>query len=109
MENVRQFAFHDRVSKTKPTHERLDAYMEKLNAGGTLTRDEKDALVGRFYGAFGQRDGARLKYMGWVWDFTSYTKEYLVYQYGQWHSYRAFDKTSLRKAIYGRVDRIVEA
>ena len=46
--------------------------------------------------------------MGWQYDFRNSLKNYVVKQYGHWSEYWAPDKTSLRKAIYGRIDKIVE-
>lgn len=108
MNNVYQFAFHENVSSTKPNYPRKDALMKKLNEGVPLTRQEKDDLVDSFYGTFGQRHGATIRYAGWIWDFRPFTKTYLVKQYGGWQEYQAFDKTSLRKALYGRIEAIVE-
>ena len=50
----------------------------------------------------------RFKLMGWSYDFRSYLKRYLVKQYGQWTEYYAPNKTLLRKAVYGRIEEIVE-
>lgn len=48
------------------------------------------------------------KLMGWLYDFRNHLKRYVVKQYGQWTEYYAPNKTLLRKAIYGRIDEIVE-
>lgn len=48
------------------------------------------------------------KLMGWCYDFRDKMKKYLVKQHGQWSEYWAPSKTLLRRAIYGRIDKIVE-
>ena len=44
----------------------------------------------------------------WKLHFRNSLKNYVVKQYGRWSEYWAPDKTSLRTAIYGRIDKIVE-
>lgn len=46
--------------------------------------------------------------MGYRFDFSDVIHTYLVKQYGQWREYYAPDKTSLRKTIYGRIQKIIE-
>ena len=48
------------------------------------------------------------KLMGWAYNFKPYLKKYLVKQYGQWQEYYAPNKTTLRRTIYGRIDKIQE-
>jgi hypothetical protein len=45
---------------------------------------------------------------GWKYDFRKHLKRYLVKQYGQWTEYYAPNRTLLRKAVYGRIEEIVE-
>ena len=75
----------------------------KLLNGGKLTRAEKDMLVSSAFYSFGV-----IKIGGWAFDFKPYLKKYLVKQYGSWQEYRAFDKTSLKKVIRGKIEKIVE-
>ena len=44
MKNPYQFAFHDKVSKTPPTGYVMTNYFDRLKAGETLTRIEKNEL-----------------------------------------------------------------
>ncbi len=74
----------------------------KINRGEKLTREEKNILA--FCGSYRHS----IPVMGWMFDFADVLKTYLVKRYGQWNEYRAFDKTALRKALFGRIDRIVE-
>lgn len=48
------------------------------------------------------------KLMGYKYDFRSYLKKYLYKQYGNWIEVYAPNKTYLRKAVYGKIDKIVE-
>lgn len=48
------------------------------------------------------------KYMGWIYDLRPYLKKYWVKQHGSIQEYYAPNKTILRKAVYGRIDKIVE-
>lgn len=54
-----------------------------------------------------QRHGV-YREMGWQFDFTPYLKKYTVKQYGQWQEYYAPNKSLLRKALYGKITRIIE-
>ena len=49
-----------------------------------------------------------VKFLGWKYVFHDELKKYVVKQYGSWHEYFAPNKTLLRKALYGRVERIVQ-
>lgn len=49
-----------------------------------------------------------IKSMGWKYVFHDELKKFVVKQYGSWHEYFAPNKTLLRKALYGRVERIVQ-
>ena len=75
----------------------------KLLNGEKLTREEKDMLVSSMFYNFGI-----IKIGGWAFNFQPYLKKYLVKQYGSWQEYRAFDKTSLKKVIRGKIEKIVE-
>lgn len=50
----------------------------------------------------------RFKLSGWSYDFRKHLKRYLVKQYGQWTEFYAPNRTLLRKAVYGRIDELVE-
>jgi hypothetical protein len=78
-------------------------------ADGTITDEGKENIMQRttdqtFLGHF----GGRVMAAGVVYDFTGYMKRYLYKQYGRWSEARAFNKTLLRKTVYGRIDEIVE-
>ncbi len=76
---------------------------EKLINGERLTREEKDNIVSSMLFKNGY-----IKLGGWCFSFTPYMKTYLVKQYDRWEEYKAFDKTSLRKILYGTTQKIVE-
>ena len=49
------------------------------------------------------------KLHGWYFDFTPFLKTYMVKQYGEWSEYKAPNKTLLRRSLYGKIEKIVEA
>ena len=78
--------------------------MDKLNKGGKLTREEKDWIVEKT--AF---RGGIYRLLGWEFYFSCYMRRFVVrFSYGEWSCYRAFDKTSLRKALGAGVKEIHE-
>lgn len=46
--------------------------------------------------------------MGYQYNFRPHLKKFLYKQYGDWQEAYAPNKTALRKAVYGRIDKIVE-
>ena len=97
------------VSWEVPTLESLSdskAYqlMDKLNNGGKLTREEKDWVVAETV-----YRGGIYRLLGWEFYFSHYMRRFVVrFSYGEWSCYRAFDKTSLRKALGAGVKEIHE-
>lgn len=74
-----------------------------------LNREEKDWVVHEtLNSAYYCRMGIVCR-QGWAFDFSSAMKTFLVKQHGRWIEYKSFDKTSLRKNLYGRIARIAEA
>jgi hypothetical protein len=45
---------------------------------------------------------------GWAFDFSPLLKRFLAKQHDQWNEYYAPNKTGLRKAVYERIDEIIE-
>lgn len=79
---------------------------EKLNNNKPLLREEKDWLATQLiHNTFGNWN---VSLQGWCFDFRNACKNYIVKQHDTWQEYYALDKTSLRKAIYGHIDKIVE-
>ncbi len=78
----------------------------RLNNNGKLSRWEKDWITKKV------NDNAYFKVaipvFGWRFDFSDILHTYLVCQYGQWQEYKAVDKTSLKKILQGRIDKIVQ-
>lgn len=50
----------------------------------------------------------RAKVMGYSYDLTPLLKSYVVKQYDRWQQYYAPNKTLLRRALYGTIQKIVE-
>tara|TARA_R110000803_G_scaffold210835_1_gene284199 strand:+ start:64715 stop:65278 length:564 start_codon:yes stop_codon:yes gene_type:complete len=48
------------------------------------------------------------KLMGYKYDFTHMLNQYVYKQYGDWREAWAPNKTTLRKVVYGKIDKIVE-
>lgn len=82
-----------------------------LNEEETMTPKEflQKKYVSRY--SFGndslQRSGVYLL-GGWQFNFRPYMKKYLVKQYGDWKELWAPNKTLIRKALYGKIDKIVQ-
>lgn len=61
-------------------------------------------------GAFGIENlmnEGRYKLLGWAFDVREEFPKFLYKQYGQWHEAYAPNKTALRRAVYGRIERII--
>lgn len=63
---------------------------------------------GLVFGLDNLHKSGRYRIHGWIFDFTSFMKNYVVKQYDSWQEYWAPNKTLLRKSLYGRIDKIVE-
>lgn len=78
----------------------------KLMNGQKLTREEKDWLAEKLStSSYGR---AAIALAGWIFSFYGYVNRYLVKQYDRWAEYYAPDRTSLRKALYGRIQELHE-
>ena len=75
----------------------------KINNGGKLTREEKDWLAWQIRSC----NGLGIKRGGYFFDFSDVLQGFVVKQYDQWTEHYAPDRTSLRKALYGRIAKIV--
>jgi len=80
----------------------------KSRSGAKLTRNEKDTIASRLYGIGGAHNPT-YKYGGFAASFSDHLPRFLVHQHGSWNVYYAPDRTSLRKALFGRIDEIVSA
>ena len=78
----------------------------KLSNGGKLNREEKDWLTRNVNDNTYFKSAVPLQ--GWRFDFSDVLRTFIVNRYGQWSEYKATDKTALRRALYGRIYRIVE-
>ena len=79
---------------------------QRLDAGDTITRDEKNWITEQVNRNTYFKSAIPLS--GWRFDFSDVLKTYVVKQYGSYQEYRAIDKTSLRTMLYGRIERIIE-
>lgn len=78
----------------------------RLNNGDKMSREDKNWLAKNLHRNSYFNDAVPL--MGYRFDFSDVIHTYLVKQYRQWCEYYAPDKTSLRKTIYGRIQKIIE-
>jgi hypothetical protein len=79
---------------------------EKLNKGEKMDRIEKNWLAEAVNRNTYFKTAVPLG--GYRFGFEDVLKTFLVKQYGSWSEYNAPDRTSLRKIVYGRIDRITE-
>lgn len=80
---------------------------DKLERGEKLTREEKNYIADRLYGAGGQNNGSTYRLGGWSANFSDLLPHFLVKaDYFGWYEYVAPDRTSLRHALG---ERYVEA
>ena len=95
---VFQFAFHDNVKPNPPDLLKglePKEYIVNLYKLGVAYQHD---LVSR----------GRIMSGGYVFDFEDDLKKYLYLQYGRWNEGYAPNKTLLKKAVYGRVEKIIE-
>lgn len=79
---------------------------EKVNAGGKLSREEKNWIAENVNRNSYFKSAIPLS--GYRFDFSEILKTFVVKQYGSYQEYKAVDKTSLRAMICGRIDKIIE-
>ena len=83
------------------------AYMlRETNGNGKMDRTEKNWLAENIKNNSYFRTSIPL--MGYRFDFADVLRKYLVNQYGQWSEDDAPDKTSLRNALYGTINKIIK-
>ena len=79
---------------------------DKLNKGQKLTDSEKEYLTRAVNENVFFKDS--IPYKGFRFNFSEFLKTFLVLRYGTWVEYKAYNKSTLRAYIYGRIDKIVE-
>lgn len=106
---IHQFTVHENLpaGSPRPSCQAFDLY-DKLLAGKALSRQEKDRVAELLYG-IGSSHSCWYKCGGFLAPFDQVLPRYLVLaRWGGWRAYWAPDKTSLRKALTGQGDPIVE-
>ena len=92
------FKFSTCADDQKPDTD-TTCFIEKVQTGACLSRDEKDRIAQICYGISGS-GFAGYKLYGWLWNIDGVLNEYIVeFSYGGFQSYYTPDKVSLRKAI----------
>lgn len=96
MEYVCKFVSWDVPALDTLANSKAYQLMDKLNRGEKLTREEKDWIVEKTI-----YHGGDYCLLGWKFFFSHYMRRFVVRAYGDWSCHKAFDKTSLRKALSG--------
>ena len=106
MKQVRIYPFNERgvVENVKGSVPYIIA--EKLNNGIKLAAGDLMYITEQVNGNSFFKDSIPLQ--GVRFDFSDFLKTYVVKQYGNWREYKAVNKTTLRKCIYGTIEKIVE-
>ncbi len=101
------FKFSRCATNQKPDTD-TTRFIEKVQTGVCLSRDEKDRIAQICYGISGSQF-AGYKLHGWLWNVNEVLNEYIVeFSYGSFQSYYTPDKTSLRKSITShKIRRII--
>lgn len=104
MENVYKFVKWEVAPLENYKDTKVYIFMEKLNAGQQLTKEEKNELFKML-----QNYNSSVHLMGWCYDFTKYLKLYLVkIKYDGWREVYAFNKTQIRERYKSYVLNIIE-
>ncbi len=103
---VFQFTEHSNLPKGSacPIHKMFTLY-GKLQKGLKLTPEENLYITEQLYGVCGQHSST-YKLGGFAAMFSDYFPLILVKQYGQWQEYYAPNKTTLRKVLYGAIEKM---
>ena len=106
MKQVKIYPFNERgvVENVKGSVPYIIA--EKLNNGIKLTNGDLMYITEKVNDNVFFKDSIPLQ--GVRFDFSDFLKTYVVKQYGSWREYKAVNKTTLRKYIYGTIEKIVE-
>ena len=105
MKNVTKFNSSSDATLESLSNSRPYILREKINNGGKLSADEK------WYIAKNCMDCTFFKtsiaYMGWRFDFSDVLSRFLINSNGFWSRVYAFNKTQVRKLVYGKIHEIV--
>lgn len=106
MENVYKFSSSDSTLESL-SNSRPYLLREKINKGEKLSVEDK------WYIAKNCMDctffDTSIALMGWRFDFSDVLSRFLINCNGSWSCVYAFNKTQVRKLVYGEIDEIVEA
>jgi hypothetical protein len=80
----------------------------KLDISDPVIFLQEKFLPGMIFGQDSLLRTGRYKEMGWCYDFRPFLKLYLVKIDYAWSEYYCLNKTTLRKLLYGNVQRIIE-
>ena len=106
MKKVKIYPFNDRGNLENVKNCKAMIIAEKLNLGIKLMPIDQIWLTEQINSNSFFKDSVPV--LGVRFDFSDFLKTYIVYQYGSIHEYKAYNKTSLRTYLYGRIDKIIE-
>lgn len=95
---LKPYIFSSTAAKNIPTGEFVVEMFNKLMAGETLSRNEKNSLFHAFQGNSGKYN---YRLAGWIFPFKQFLKRRLVKYKGiGWEEVWSFDKTCIRFSYY---------
>lgn len=107
MENVSKFNSSSDATLESLSNSRPYLLREKINKGEKLSSDDK------WYIAKSCMDSVyfntSIALMGWKFDFSDVLSRFLIDCNGSWSRVYAFNKTQVRKLVYGKIDEIIMA
>lgn len=96
---VYQFAFHDNVKPHPPD------LLQGIEPKEFILNLYKQGIRFSYHNLLSR---GIIQSLGYEFDFRDHLKKYLYKQYGRWDEGYAPNKTLLRKAVYGTIDKIIE-
>jgi hypothetical protein len=106
MKKVNIYPFNERGNLENVKNCRAMIVAEKLNSGIKLIPVDQLWLTENVNNNSYFKDSVPV--LGVRFDFSDFLNTYIVLQFDQWHEYKAYNKTSLRAILYGKIDKIVQ-
>ncbi len=105
MKKVKIFPFNENVDVERVKGTKPFIIADKLNNGVKLTDSEKEYLTRSVNDSY-FKDNILL--MEVRFNFSDFLKTFVVKQHGSWKEYKAYNKSTLRAFINGRIEKIIE-
>jgi len=101
-----KFAKWDVPELDKLAESKIYILRENLNKGFKLSAEEKAYITKLVNTNSYFKDAVPL--WGWKFDFSDVLKKFVVRQYGVYCEYLGFDRPSVRKMLYGKIEVFLE-